>query len=144
LRSQHTVAGHMSIFLNTNRFKEGPQYNNAITTTLHPPTAYTPDLIRAGLQALQEAYLPGFEYKKAGVIFSDIIKEEDVPLSFLETNYLDDQRKNLMQIVDRINKLNGRDTVFYASSGVKKNWEMRRARLSPKYTTRWSDIPKAK
>ncbi len=88
--------------------------------------------------------MPGFEYKKAGVIFSDIMREEDAPLTFLETNYLDDKRKNLMQIVDRINSMNGRDTVFYASSGVKKDWEMRRAKLSPRYTTRWSDLPKVK
>ncbi len=142
LRNQKSVAGHLMVFLNTNRFKEGPQYNSSISTTLFPPTGYTPDLIKAGLELVNELFLPGFEYKKAGVMLTDIISEEDVPLSFIETNYLDDKRKLLMNAVDRINRNNGLDTIFYASSGVKKPWSMRRARLSPRYTTSWKDIPK--
>ncbi|HQQ68026.1 MAG TPA: DUF4113 domain-containing protein, partial [Candidatus Cloacimonadota bacterium] len=144
LRFQNSVAGHMMVFLCTNRFKEGPQYNNSISTTLFPPTAYTPDMIRVALKLLDELYLEGFEYKKAGVMLADIMHEDDVPLSFIETNYLDDGRAKLMMAIDRINKAHGRDTVYIASSGVDKEWEMRRTRLSPRFTTSWSDIPKVK
>ncbi|HOH79730.1 MAG TPA: Y-family DNA polymerase [Candidatus Cloacimonadota bacterium] len=144
LRVQDSVAGRMMVFLSTNRFKEGPQYSNSLQTVLSPPSAYTPDLIRIALELLRELHLPGFEYKKAGVMFSEIIPSGDVPLSFIETNYLDDRRKVLMDTVDKINRRSGRDTVFYASSGVKKEWQMKRARLSPAYTTRWSDLPRAK
>jgi len=144
LRSQKTVAGHLTVFLNTNRFKEGPQYNNSACTTLVPHTAYTPELIKTALELLEEVWLPGFEYKKAGVMFADIIAEDDVPLNYLETNYLDDKRKDLMGTVDHINRRLGRDTLFYASSGLKKEWEMRRAKLSPYYTTRWNDLPRVK
>lgn len=144
IRAQKCVAGHMLVFLNTNRFKEGPQYNNSAQTTLTPPTAFTPDLIRTALELLRDLYLPGFEYKKAGVMLSDIIPEEDVPLSLIETSYLDDRRKALTEAIDKLNKRNGRDTVFFARSGVKKEWEMKRARLSPAYTTRWKDLPRVK
>jgi len=130
--------------LATNRFKEGPQYNNSISTTLFPPTAYTPDLIKTALSLLEELYLPGFEYKKAGVMFADIISESDVPLNFMETNYLDDKRKLLMDTVDKLNRKYGQDTMFYASSGLQKDWQMRRAKLSPSWTTRWRDLPKVK
>lgn len=144
LRAQNCVAGHLMVFLSTNRFKEGPQYKNSLQTPLSPPSAYTPDLIRIALQLLEELYLPGFEYKKAGVLFCDLIPAGDVPLNFLETNYLDDKRKILMDAIDKLNRRIGRDTVFYASSGVKKEWQMKRARLSPAYTTRWSDLPRVK
>lgn len=144
IRSQQSVAGYLMVFLNTNRFKEGPQYNNSAQTTLSTPTAYTPDLIRVGLELLRDLYLPGFEYKKAGVMLADIMSEEDVPLSLIETNYLDDERKALIDAIDRLNRRNGRDTVFYASSGTKKEWEMKRAKLSPNYTTRWKDLPRTK
>lgn len=144
IRSQHSVAGHLMVFLSTNRFKEGPQYNNSAQATLPTPTAFTPDLIRIGLELLRDLYLPGFEYKKAGVMLTDIMDEDDVPLSLIETNYLDDSRKALIDAIDRINRENGRDTVFFASSGVKKEWQMKRARLSPAYTTRWSGLPRAK
>jgi DNA polymerase V len=144
LRQQQSVAGQLMVFLNTNRFKEGPQYNNASQTTLAAPSAYTPDLVRAGLELLRDLYLPGFEYKKAGVMFTDIMDEADVPLSLIETNYLDDRRKQVMDAVDRLNRRRGRDTVFLGSSGIKKEWEMKRAKLSPGYTTRWDELPKVK
>jgi DNA polymerase V len=144
LRQQHCVAGHMMVFLYTNRFKEGPQYNNSLSTTLFPPTAFTPDLIRTALNLLDELYLPGFEYKKAGVMLADIIHENDVALSVMDVNYLDDHRSNLMKAVDRINKMYGRDTVSYASCGIKQEWQMKRARLSPHYTTSWKDLPRVK
>jgi DNA polymerase V len=144
LRSQNSVAGHLMVFLNTNRFKDGPQYNNAASTTLFPPTAYTPELIHAGLELLKDLYLPGFEFKKAGVMLTDIIQEEDVPLTFMADNYLDDHRKKLMETVDFVNRKMGQDTLFYASAGVRNDWEMKRAKLSPKYTTRWSEIPRVR
>ncbi|MCB5287925.1 MAG: Y-family DNA polymerase [Candidatus Cloacimonetes bacterium] len=144
LRDQKSVAGHMMVFLSTNRFKEGPQYNNSISTSLFPPTAYTPELILQALELLRELWLPDFEYKKAGVMLSNIIAEEDVPLSFLEANYLDDKRGELMRAIDKLNRLHGRDTVKYASSGIAQKWQMKQARLSPSYTTRWKDIPKVK
>jgi len=93
LRKQKSVAGLLMVFLSTNRFKEGPQYNNSLSATLFPPTAYTPELIKTALNLLEELYLPGFEFKKAGVMLADIIAEKDVPLSFMDTNYLDDKRK---------------------------------------------------
>ncbi len=144
LRSQKCVAGHLMVFLNTNRFKDGPQYNNAASTTLFPPTGYTPDLIKAAMKLLDQLFLPGFEFKKAGVMLADIIHEDDVPLTFMAENYLDDNRKVLMEVVDTVNKHLGQDTVFYASAGIQKDWEMKRAKLSPRYTTRLDEIPKVK
>lgn len=144
LRKQNCVAGLLMVFLSTNRFKEGPQYNNSLSTTLFPPTAYTPDLIEKALDLLEELFLPGFEFKKAGVMLADIVSEEDVPLSFMEVNYLDDKRKKLMETVDKLNQTYGQDTLFYASNGIKKDWKMRRAKLSPHYTTNWNDLPKVK
>lgn len=144
LRQQDGLAARMMVFLSTNRFKDGPQYSNSKQMVLSPPSAYTPELIKHALELLEEIHLPGFEYKKAGVMFSEIVHKDDVPLSFLESNYLDDKRKTLMDTVDRVNRKSGRDTLFMASSGVQKEWQMKRARLSPAYTTRWSDLPRAK
>lgn len=144
LRMQDGVAGNLMVFLSTNRFKSGPQYSNSLQIELSPPTAYTPELIKSALNLLNEVYLPGFQYKKAGVMISDIVHADDVPLNFLQTNYLDDKRKILMDIMDKINRRSGRDTLFYASSGIRRDWQMRRARLSPAYTTRWKDLPKVK
>lgn len=144
LREQHSLASSLMVFLGTNRFRQGPQYNNSLTATLFPPTAYTPQIISQSLELLREIWLPGFEYKKAGVMLAGITAEEDAPLSFLESSYLDDERSDLMRAIDKLNKSMGRDTVRYAGSGIKRDWEMKRELLSPRYTTNWKDLPKVK
>ncbi len=144
LRQQNSLAARMMVFLSTNRFKEGPQYSNSKQMVLSPPTAYTPELIKRALELLEEVHLPGFEYKKAGVLFSELVSSDDVPLNFLETSYLDDKRKVLMDTMDKLNSKFRRGTLFVASCGTQQKWQMKRARLSPAYTTRWSDLPRAK
>ena len=50
----------------------------------------------------------------------------------------------LMRVVDRVNGRFGRDVLgwgFDRKPG--RDWKMRQQRLSPKYTTRWSDLPVA-
>lgn len=144
LREQKSLASNLMVFLATNRFKEGPQYNNSLSTTLFPPTAYTPQIISQSIELLREIWLPGFDYKKAGVMLSGITAEDDAPLSFLDSIYLDDERGALMQAMDKLNNSLGRDTVRFAGSGIKRDWEMKREKLSPRYTTNWKELPKVK
>ena len=144
LRKQNSVASIISVFISTNRFKETPQYNNNASFKFTNPTAYTPDFIEAALKILRRIYRKGFLYKKAGVMITDIISEENVPYDIFNPLYLDTPQKDIMKIVDKINNTLGENTLFYGSLGVKKKWQMRRNLLSPKYTTSWKDIPRVK
>lgn len=50
----------------------------------------------------------------------------------------------LMAAVDRINAKMGRNTVTLAAAGAprsRREWQMRREKLSPQYTTRWDELP---
>lgn len=144
LRNQKSVASIISVFVSTNRFKETPQYNNNASFRFTNPTASTPDFIEASLKILRRIYRKGFMYKKAGVMITEIISEENVPYDIFQPLYLDTQQKDVMHIIDKINKTYGDNTLFYGSLGVKKKWQMRRNLLSPRYTTSWKDIPKVK
>jgi DNA polymerase V len=42
--------------------------------------------------------------------------------------------------VDSINQEWGRNTVLFAAAGLSKEWKMRQARRSPRYTTRWDEL----
>ena len=44
--------------------------------------------------------------------------------------------------MDSINARFGEDSVFYAAEGVSKPWAMSRRKCSPRYTTRWEDLPR--
>ena len=51
----------------------------------------------------------------------------------------------LMQLMDTINSRNGAGSLKLGrNSGGKGQWVMKRQNLSPAYTTRWSEIPKAR
>nr|WP_282435523.1 DUF4113 domain-containing protein [Parazoarcus communis] len=45
--------------------------------------------------------------------------------------------------MDEINQKWGRGTVRASTAGYRAGWQMRRERLSPAYTTSWSDLPTA-
>ncbi len=142
LRAQNGIARSLHVFLNTNRFKpELPQYANSVTVTLPEPTASTPVLVRHALAGLKNIYRPGYEYQKAGVMLTEIVSASQRQGNLFEQGRGD---AGLMRALDRINERWGRDTVQYAVSGFKREWDFKRLQLSKAYTTRWDHLPVVK
>lgn len=140
LRKQESCANILLVFVETNRFRENdPQYNNSITIKLPEASNDSFTLINFALLALEKIYKEGYNYKKAGVIVSGI-----VPSLHIQGNlfYQTDKSKinNVMKAVDSINKEMGRNFVRCAVQGYKHKWKLRQERLSPCYTTRWTDL----
>lgn len=52
--------------------------------------------------------------------------------------------QRLMATLDSINQRYKRGTIKLAAEALGDDWGMRRAFLSPSYTTEWSGLPKAK
>jgi DNA polymerase V len=48
--------------------------------------------------------------------------------------------KQLMGTIDAINRRMGRDSVFYAASGITRDWAMARTMKSQHFTTDWRQI----
>ncbi len=48
--------------------------------------------------------------------------------------------KQLMGAIDAINRRMGRDAVFYAASGVRREWAMARTMKSQHFTTDWQEL----
>lgn len=144
LREERSIARYISIFIKTNKFKDDPQYSNSIGVYLPEPTSYTHNLIDAALDLLDRIYKPEYKYKKAGVMLADICPEDEVQLSLFSPNRNLKNQIDLMKAFDRINSAWGRETVRYASSGIQRPWSMKRAGLSPRYTTSWNELPAVK
>ena len=53
----------------------------------------------------------------------------------------DPKEAALMQAMDEVNRCMGAGTVFVARAGVAPGWAMRREMVSPRYTTRWEELP---
>lgn len=144
LRAQSSVARYISVFLKTNKYKDGPQYNNSIGTYLPEPTSYTPDFIRVAHTLLENLYKPGYRYKKAGVMLAEICPDNEIQLNLFYTSRNLTGHMEIMNALDRINLTWGRDTIKYASSGIQKPWSMKRTMLTLRYTTNWNELPVAK
>ncbi|MBP7735263.1 MAG: Y-family DNA polymerase [Spirochaetes bacterium] len=142
LRAQRSVAGSVTVFLSTNRFKENdPQYSSGISCRLPVPSSYTPRLIQVAGRLLEGIYRRGYRYKKAGVMLYEIMQEGDAQLDLFSRFHDTDRTRSLMGVVDGINRAMGRHTLRFAAEGIIKPWQMRREFLSPRYTTHWDELP---
>src|ERR1700730_2525706 len=133
LREQESLASRISVFVRTNGFDEdAPQYTNEFTIDLLYPTGFTPELIKQALAGLHAIFRPGYRYKKAGVSLSKITPLPVIqPDLFGEVSLIEQYRQDhLMAIVDALNHIFGRDTLFFAVQGVARTWKMRQAWLS--------------
>jgi len=144
LREQQLVAGELTVFITTDRFKqELPQYSNTASLSLTPLSNSTLELLPVAQRALTQLYRPGFAYRKAGVLLNRLELANTAPRRLWGATQAEIHRR-LMEALDSINDKFGKDTVrcgLWPSSGA---WRTRAERLSPAYTTRWDDIMTAR
>ena len=152
LRKQHSVARVVGVFIDTNHFREDlPQYGMFRTVAMPTPSASNIPITEAAMQCLQMVFVPGFQYKKAGVMVLDISSDAAVQTNFVDydAEHYENMRK-IDEVMDHINKVNGSETIvlgaqqYAAKDGKGKAAQfaqaIKRDLKSPNYTTRWSDI----
>lgn len=138
-RIQKLVASAMTVFVETNRFKETRQYNNACSMELPVATNDTSEILGYAGGLLRQMYVEGIEYNKIGVLLNDLSPE-----TLVQTNMLDDQDRSknsrLAKVVDSLNKDWGDATVHLASTGFDKPWATKFSKRTPRYTSRWNEL----
>lgn len=141
LRHQQSVCGHIQVFVHTNRFKAVMQYFQAASIKIPTPTSAANTLVKIAFHGLEQIYREGIEYKKAGVILTDIRTTERIQLGLFDDRALYERDTQVMKVMDQINQTLGLHTIRLGSSGVDPTWKLKSALKSPNYTTRWEDIP---
>jgi DNA polymerase V len=144
LREQEGLCGRITVFLHTNGFDpNAEQYANEFTIDLPHPTAFTPTLITHALIGLEAIYRPGLQFKKVGVVLSKITPLPVVQVDlFGEVSLFEYERQaRLMCIVDALNRIYGRETLFFAVQGITRSWKMRQGNLSGRHLSRWDELP---
>lgn len=139
MRKQQSVCGAIMVFLMTNRHREDkPQQFANRLITLPMGTDSTIELVDVATKVAGELFQKPFQYKKAGVILSDI-----TPKSAVQTVLFDevdhDKHNRLMSALDAINKKQGARSVVVAAAGF-DGIKMNRQHLSHNYTSEWDDI----
>lgn len=140
LRAQNSHAAVIQVFLQTNRFrKDLPQYMPSLAVPLPYPTNDSLEVNRWADYLCERMFKDGYQYKKAGIMLSEISPVTRQQGDLLETAPAGNQR--LMQALDMLNKRYGRGAVKISTQGAYKGWQMRQERKSPCYSTRWDDVP---
>jgi DNA polymerase V len=143
LRGAGQTAGHMTVFMHTNRFNDDPRRSASATMRMIDPTNDTRELVAHAVRIAESIWRDGFRYSKAGIILNDLAAEGAAQASlFAVPTRLRDPR--LMAAMDGLNQRMGRGTVFPAAAGVGRAWRLRAEHHTPRYTTRWSDLPSAR
>lgn len=142
LRAQNSHAAVIQVFLQTNRFrKDLPQYMPSLAVPLPYPTNDSLEVNRWAGYLCERMFKDGYQYKKAGIMLSEISPVTRRQGDLLEAAPAGNQR--LMQALDMLNKRYGRGAVKISTQGTYKEWQMRQERKSPCYSTRWDELPLA-
>ncbi|QWE17920.1 Y-family DNA polymerase [Polynucleobacter corsicus] len=145
LRSQKSVTGALTIFVQTNPHKPfEPQHHQSITVVLSDPSDNTLTLTSAALKGLKQIYKAGFKYKKAGVILNLLADKPTMQQSLFDDMEVKGKSAGLMKAMDSINSRFGNAAIKTAASGTKQDWKMRSSNRSPNYTTQWDELPVAR
>ena len=156
LRQQKTVASIVGVFVNTNAFREDlAQYWNFQEQRLITPTSSSITIIETANEVLKKIYRQGYQYKKAGVIVMGIGADSPIQQDLFDINAEQfEKMKRLDEVIDRINRMQGSETIVLGSQQYTRKDGKGKADVfanaikhdfrSPSPTTRWSDVIKLK
>lgn len=143
LRHHQQTTQHITIFLWTNPF-------NRITTDtriyfadsieLPYATSNTPELIHYALQVLEKLYKTNYNYKKAGILASELKPNAVIQTHLFHPFEREKQGRQVMQVMDAVNKKYGKQALYVATCGTNHTWSRREQFKSPCYTTQWGEV----
>ncbi|HBQ7600141.1 TPA: Y-family DNA polymerase [Klebsiella pneumoniae] len=141
LRGEHQYCRFISAFVKTSPFAlNEPYYGNNASVKLLTPTQDSRDIITAATKCLDAIWRDGHRYQKAGVMLGDFYSQGVAQLNLFDDNAPRKNSEKLMEVLDHLNAKDGRGTLYFAGQGIQTAWQMKREMLSPRYTTRYSDL----
>ncbi|AGJ86686.1 Y-family DNA polymerase [Raoultella ornithinolytica] len=141
LRGEHQYCRFISAFVKTSPFAlNEPYYGNSASVKLLTPTQDSRDIIAAATRCLDAVWKDGCRYQKAGVMLGDFYSQGVAQLNLFDDNAPRKNSEKLMEVLDHLNAKNGKGALYFAGQGIQTAWQMKREMLSPRYTTRYSDL----
>lgn len=141
LRGEHQFCRFISTFVKTSPFAlNEPYYGNSASVKLLTPTQDSRDIIAAATRSLDAIWKDGHRYQKAGVMLGDFFSQGIAQLNLFDDNAPRRGSEKLMEVLDHLNAKEGKGALYFAGQGIQQQWAMKRALLSPRYTTRIKDI----
>jgi DNA polymerase V len=99
-------------------------------------------MIRHIAPAIRHIIVPGRKAVKTGVVLFELGDGGQLDLDLFERP--DAKNLAIAEAMDDLNRKYGRNTVFMAGEGIKREWSMRRNFLSRRFTTCWKELLEVK
>jgi DNA polymerase V len=163
MRFQKTKAQAIHVYIRTNPFSSTKQYCQGKTYSFTQPTNDVCEIIKSAIKIIDEIYLQGYAYKKAGIMLIDLVDENYLQYDLfsqspsqttshlLSQNFSKNTSQNfegnsrseiIQQTMEKINQTFSKNSIFYAIQGTKRNWEMQCNQRSNHYTTNIDELVK--
>jgi len=124
LREQDSVCQTVMVYIRTNRHRPDLKQRAADNSRkMSTPTQDTRVIMDIALQLLESIYMPGFMYKKMGIVLTDITHSSAVQLDLFSNTDINKSRM-LMKALDDINSKYGDETIHSALTASRKEREM--------------------
>lgn len=115
----------IAVFLQTDRFRPVPyKYFNTYVYRSVYYSDVTSEIYKWVLICLEQVFRPGLQYRKAGVILTDLVPPETVPQRLFEQRDFE-RRHCLNKLIDEVNFRYGRDVLSFAALTEKGSWQGR-------------------
>jgi DNA polymerase V len=141
MRQQGMVTRDILVWFETSRHN-GPFYCGSRVQGLPRMTNYTPDILKATLAATRKIFRKGLRYRKGGVMVLELVPAVTRQFDMLFPRN-EEKQESVMAALDKVNRKYGDNTLFYAATGIRREWKMLRQMKSPHYTTQWAELPVA-
>jgi DNA polymerase V len=138
LRRHRLAARSVTVLIETNRFSSD-YYSNYYTYSSAYPSDNLFELMEWMKRGLERIFKERLVYRRAGIILGGLIPVEAVTGNLYADHEQRLKYERVMKAMDEINKKFGRDTIRLAVAG-KGKWEMKRERISQRYTTRFNEL----
>lgn len=144
LRGEGQVCSMVNVFIRTSMFNANePSYTNSATAKLSIPASDTRTILKAATDLFDSIWKEGYRYAKSGVMLGDFCDPNKAQLDLFSDLASQASDDGLMSVIDKINQ-GGHGKIWFGGQRPKEDSFMKRANLSPAYTTRWEDLPVVK
>ncbi|WP_445722259.1 Y-family DNA polymerase [Flavobacterium sp.] len=141
LRKQKSCCYNIIVYLRKDKYQDS-NYSHYKMETLPFATNSGITISNTAIKMLNEIYQKGSIYKKAGVIVTQIIPEDEKQFHLFEEE--NPKHQLLMKIMDDFQKKTGERKIKLANQDLKATWIMKQNHLSKKYTTDINEILRVK
>lgn len=137
LRKQQSLTKRIVIFAASSPHEDS-YYKKSLLYDFPIATSDTSVIAKAVSDVIHDIFKNNTRFYRCGI---GAIELESELFHQVDMFSISEDKPKMMHCLDAINRRYGVGTLSLGSEKLSKTWSMKRAFLSPHYTTRWSDIP---